>query len=44
MGRPYPKPACKWAGRKCIEEAGAAAADVLSEQCWAGIRQEYSQN
>lgn len=43
MGSPYPKPACKGAGRKCIEEAGAAATDALSEKCRAGIRQGYSQ-
>lgn len=33
MGSPYPKPACKGAGRECDEEAGAVATNVLSGEC-----------
>lgn len=32
-GKPIPKAGLQGAGRKCVEEAGAAATDVLSEQC-----------
>lgn len=33
MGSPYPKPACKWAGRESDEKAGVAVTNVLREEC-----------